>query len=86
MYAPFIREFFYQCNNGRSITFKFFDLETQNLNVRSITKTVLENKKNKFLQSFLKVLTTFSCRVLFRSKSFAKTEGLVTFLVHDLEG
>mgnify|MGYP001455541516 CR=1 FL=1 len=36
--------------NKRSIFFSFFDLETQNLKVRSITETVLDKSKKIFFE------------------------------------
>ena len=54
---------------------KYFDLETQNLKVRSITETVLEKSKQK---NFKKKLFRARCNI-------AKIDGPVTFLLYELE-
>ena len=58
-----------------SINFTFFKLETQNLNVRSSTKTVLRVSKQIDLTK----------KAFSNTHSFAKIAVPVTFLLYDLE-
>jgi hypothetical protein len=58
-------KFFGEKCNKRCITLSFFDLETQNLNLKSITKTVLEkSKKKKFRKRIFRARCFFGQAVL----------------------
>jgi hypothetical protein len=54
-------------------------LETQNLNLKSITKSVLEKSKKK------KIWKKTFCQVLFQTSGFAQIDGPVTFFLYDLK-
>ena len=55
--------------NKRCINLSFFDLETQNLNVKSITKTVLEKSKKKNLSQVFPCGATICVKLYFNSNA-----------------